>query len=118
MKQIRNRVRRITRELSMLQEDLATAQRQPSSDSAQEILTPEAMTEFKSCVDALRRLLWLSAPAPTSVCSPNTAHVPTELQAPRGVWEQARISPRWSGGSFIEKVEAIVERKIPLQQPD
>src|SRR5215469_2922107 len=112
MKQIRNRVRRITRELSVLQEELVTAQGQQSSDAVQEILTPEAMTEFKSCVDALRRLLWLSTDASTSESRSSAAYVPTELQVPHDGWGQTRVSPRWSSGSFIERVEAIVERRI------
>jgi len=118
MKQIRNRVRRITRELSVLQEELATAERLQSSDAVQEILTPEAMTEFKSCVDALRRLLWASTDASRSGDRSSAAQAPIELQAPQGDRGQTRVSPRCSSGSFIEKVEAIVERKIPLQQPN
>lgn len=108
MQEMCNRVCRITQDLNTLLRELEAA-------PVEEILTPEVIKAFKSSVDAMRRLLWVYIETSGSASGHSrnqTLHgVVDPLKSMREIAFPAnRIS---AGDSFIEKMEAIVERKIP-----
>jgi len=111
MKEMRNRVLRITQDLNTLQEEIAQVRQQHACELAVKVFTPELAGEFRSSVDSMRRWLWLNTGDAALNRIPQAGH---DLKSGLSVG----ISANPSSGSFIEKVEAIVERKIPLQQTE
>lgn len=125
MKEIRSRVRRITHDLNALREEMAAVREPNVKESLEQALTPEILKGFKTSVDGMRRLLWTyieAAPYQTS-CQ-NAAPQPS--LALKGMVDTLRTLPGnapflsrgAASGSFIEKVEAIVERNIPPRSRD
>src|SRR5215510_7359825 len=92
MKEMRNRILRITQDLNTLQEEIAQVRQQHACELA---------IEFRSSVDSMRRWLWLN----TEDASLN--RIPQADQDFKGRLSVG-ISANPSSGSFIEKVEAIV----------
>jgi len=111
MKEMRNRVLRITQDLNTLQEEIAQVRQQHACELAVEVFTPGLAGEFRSTVDSMRHWLWLNTGDASLPRIPQAGH---DLKGGLSVG----ISANPSSGSFIEKVEAIVERKIPLQQTE
>jgi len=111
MEEIRNRVGRITNDLNSLLNEI-TAGRQGSGE-LEHVLTPEVIKGFKTSVDAMRRLLWLYVE--TAVQRSSQSMDEQSLQGARDALRSlgARVPLTRGAGSFIEKVEAIVERRIP-----
>jgi hypothetical protein len=119
MKEMRARVRRITRDLNGLSQELSAIREEHAFELVEDVLTPEVIKGFKSSVDAMRRLLWLYIEAASRNTSRQNSHLEPN-QALEGAVAALRslrdgVSPPLSaaGGTFIEKVEAIVDRKIP-----
>jgi hypothetical protein len=115
MKEMRNRVRRITQDLNTLLQELAAVREPQARELVEGVLTPEVIKAFKSSVDAMRRLLWVYIEA--SACAAGQSQNQTlrgVVDALRSMRETAPSTTRRSGdGSFIEKMEAIVEKKMP-----
>jgi hypothetical protein len=105
MQEMCNRVGRITEDLNILLRELEAA-------PAEGILTPEVIKAFKSSVDAMRRLLWVytSSSIAGQSRNPTLRGIVNALENMGEIASPASAMP--AGGSFIEKVEAIVERKI------
>lgn len=129
MNDVRNRVRKLTRELNALLKEMATVREEHACELVDEVLTEETMKQFKSSVDAMRRLLWLYIDAaahssPHSRQSGQAANLKRATETLRSLHHGAGPHPAKSlPGSFIEKVEAIVEKsisrrqKMPRQEP-
>jgi hypothetical protein len=117
MTDMRNRMRRVTRELNGLLKELSTVREQHACELVEEVLTEETITQFKGSVDAMRRLLWLYIEAAAG--NPNRGHARQAAGLKRAAeglrtlnQSEPPLSGKAAGGSFIEKVEAIVERNI------
>jgi len=112
MEEMRNRVGRITNDLNSLLNEI-TAGRQGSGE-LEHVLTPEVIKGFKTSVDAMRRLLWLYVE--TAVQRSSESVDEQSLQGAKDALRSlgAGVPLAWGTGSFIEKVEAIVERRIPV----
>jgi hypothetical protein len=119
MTDIRNRVRRLTRELNAMLKEMATVREEHACELVDEVLTEETMKQFKSSVDAMRRLLWLYIDAAARNDSPThhlrqAAGLNRATEALRSLHHGDTPLPAQSlPGSFIEKVEAIVDQSIP-----
>lgn len=119
MTDMRNRVRRFTRELNVLLKEMAAVREEHACELVNEVLTEETMSQFKSSVDAMRRLLWLYIDA----AARNSPH-PRQAAGLKRATEMLRTLHHGSSpspakplpGSFIEKVEAIVEQSISRQK--
>lgn len=121
MTDIRNRVRKLTRELNGLLKEMATVREEHACELVDEVLTEETVKQFKSSVDAMRRLLWLYIDAAARTGSHSHAQQAAGLkratEALRGLHHGEVPFPAKSfSGSFIEKVEAIVEQNIPARR--
>ena len=122
MTDIRNRVRKLTRELNGLLKEMATVKEEHACELVDEVLTEETVKQFKSSVDAMRRLLWLYIDAAARKGShPHHAQQAANLKratdALRSLHHGDIPFPAKSfPGSFIEKVEAIVEQNIPARR--
>lgn len=120
MTDIRNRVRKLTRELNGLLKEMATVREEHACELVDEVLTEETVKQFKSSVDAMRRLLWLYIDAARTGPHSHTqqaAGVKRATEALRSLHHGDIPFPAKSfSGSFIEKVEAIVEQNIPARQ--
>lgn len=120
MTDIRNRVRRITRELNGLLKEMATVREEHACELVDEVLTEETVKQFKSSVDAMRRLLWLyidAAARKGSHSHQQAANLKRATEALRSLHHGDTPFPAKSfTGSFIEKVEAIVEQNIPARR--
>ena len=120
MQEMRTRVSRITQDLNALLQELATVPEEHASELIEKVLTPEITKGFESSLDAVRRLLWSHIGAASRQSKSTT---PSET-LPGGI--EVRVSMEGSGpaqgkgsvGTFIEKVEAIVQKKIPTLQKD
>lgn len=117
MTDIRNRMRRVTRELNGLLQELSTVREEHACELVEEVLTEETIKQFKGSVDAMRRLLWLYIEAAARSKPRNSRQASglkraTEVLRSLGQGEST-CSSKSVSGSFIEKVEAIVERSIP-----
>jgi len=115
MEEMRNRVGRITSDLNALLNEI-TIVREGSCERLESVLTPEVITGFKTSVDAMRRLLWIYAEAALRQSAEPAVHSPS-LQGAREVLStlqglSAPVPLTRGTGSFIEKVEAIVEERI------
>lgn len=115
MKEIRSRVCRITQDLNVLLPELAAVREQDARELVEEVLTPEIIKALKSSVDAMRRLLWFYIEAASRQTNPRQHNLALEgvVDALRSMRESGTVSSTSASGSFIEKVEAIVERRIP-----
>jgi len=116
MEEMRHRVGRITNDLNALLNEITTVRE--GSELLDHVLTPEVIKGFKISVDAMRRLLWLYAE--TTVRRSSQASVDAQsLEEAREALGRSlhglggRVPLTWGTGSFIEKVEAIVEKRIP-----
>jgi hypothetical protein len=122
MTDIRNRIRKLTRELNGLLKEMATVREEHACELVDEVLTEETVKQFKSSVDAMRRLLWLyiDAAARTGRHSHHAQHaagLKRATEALRSLHHGDMPFPAKSfSGSFIEKVEAIVEQSIPARR--
>ena len=119
MTDIRNRVRKLTRELNGLLKEMATIKEEHACELVDEVLTEETVKQFKSSVDAMRRLLWLyiDAAARTGPHTQQAAGLKRATEALRSLHHGEVPFPAKSfSGSFIEKVEAIVEQNIPARR--
>jgi acetylornithine deacetylase/succinyl-diaminopimelate desuccinylase-like protein len=123
MKDVRNRVHHLTRELNALLKELATVREEHACELVEEVLTEETVKQFKSAVDAMRRLLWLYIEAAAAAGhsshprpSRQAATLKRATEALRSLSEDDSLPAKSSAGSFIEKVEAIVERSIPAHK--
>lgn len=117
MKEMRNRVRRITNDLNALLEELSAVHEENARELVEGVLTPEIIKGFKASVDAMRRLLWFYIEAASRQTGPQQQNLALEgvvdaLTSMRHSESGLPAGP--AAGSFIEKVEAIVERKIPF----
>jgi heptaprenylglyceryl phosphate synthase len=115
MKEIRSRVHRITQDLNALLEELAVVREESARELVEEVLTPQIIRGFKSSVDAMRRLLWfyIEAASQTSKSRQNLA-LEGVVDALRSMQESGSgVRSGSAADSFIEKVEAIVEKRIP-----
>lgn len=110
MNDMRNRVRRLTRDLNALLKEMAAVREEHACELVDEVLTEAAMKQFKSSVDAMRRLLWVYIDA-ASRSSSHSRHSRQAAGLKPGP-HPAKSLP----GSFIEKVEAIVEQSISRRQ--
>jgi hypothetical protein len=125
MKEIRTRVRRITQDLNALLEELAAVREPNAGELLEQALTPEILKGFKASVDCMQRLLWAYIEAASYQPSRKNATTQQSL-AINGLVDALRSLPGTepsssrgaASGSFIEKVEAIVERKIPPRPHD
>lgn len=116
MKEIRSRVHRITQDLNALLEELAVVREENARELVEEVLTPEIIKGFKSSVDSMRRLLWFYIEAASQPTKSHRQNLALEgvVDALRSMHESGSILPAGSAAdSFIEKVEAIVEKRIP-----
>jgi len=111
MEEMRNRVGRITNDLNNLLNEINAGQQE--SYELGHVLTPEVIKGFKTSVDAMRRLLWLYVE--TAVHRSSQSVDEQSLHGARDALRSlgARVPLTWGTGSFIERVEAIVERRIP-----
>lgn len=122
MNDMRNRVRRFTRELNALLKEMATVREEHACELVDEVLTEETMRQFKSSVDAMRRLLWLYIDAAARNSSRSrhprqAAGLRRATETLRSLHHGAILSPaKPLPGSFIEKVEAIVEQSISSRE--
>lgn len=121
MEEMRSRVCRITQELNLLLQDLAAVREEDSKRLIEEVLPPEIIKSFKSSVDAMRRVLWSYIEAAARQDSP--AERSLTLQKLVDVLRSLRqrgipVPAQTSDGSFIEKVEAIVDKKMPSTHKD
>lgn len=124
MKEMRSRVRRITQDLNGLLEDLAAVREPNARKLMEQVLTPEIIQGFKASVDSMQRLLWAYLEAASYQTSHQNA-TPQQSLTLNDVLDALKSLPgtapslsRGASGSFIEKVEAIVERKIPPRSHD
>lgn len=116
MKEMRSRVCRITLDLNVLLEELAAVQEDNARELVEGVLTPEIIKRFKSSVDAMRRLLWFYIEAASRQANRQQPSLALQeiVDALRSMRDSGSGLPASSGtGSFIEKVEAIVEKRIP-----
>lgn len=118
MNDVRNRVRKFTRELNGLLKEMATVREEHACELVDEVLTEETMMQFKSSVDAMRRLLWLYIDAAArSGSRSQAAGLNRATDTLRSLHHGASPCRGKSlPGSFIEKVEAIVEQSISSQE--
>lgn len=117
MKEMRSRVCRITNDLNGLREELAAVREPNARKSIEGSLTPDVIKAFKSSVDEMRRLLWetIEASSRNGSSPQQEGTLQGVVDALRSMRETASASPmpKEAGlGSFIEKVEALVERKM------
>jgi len=114
MKEMRSRVHRITQDLNALLKELAVVRGEHASELVEEALTPEIIEGFKSSVDAMRRFLWLyiEAAARNAARQRGRQRPGTALQALRSLRQSGSTLPAGAGRSFIERVQAIVDKKI------
>lgn len=121
MQEMHGRVRRITQDLNALVEELAAVREEHARELVTEVLTPEVIKGFKSSVHSMRRLLWLyidAASRQSNLTAPNEA-LREAIDALRSTHESGNASLHDSpGDTLIEKVEAIVEKKIPSLHKD
>jgi hypothetical protein len=118
MKEMRTRIHRLTQDLNALLEELATLRKRDSGPPIKEIVTPDIIKDFKSSVDAVRRILWFyDATAINENTGTRNFSALNEIDAFQST-PPGKASRGSSYGSFIEKVEAIVERKIPSRSTD
>ena len=104
---------RISKNLNALLEDLAAVREE---HAICEILTPEVIKCFGSSVQAMRRLLCLyieEASRQSNLTVPNQT-LRDAIDALKSMRDTTSTTPDpWADGTLIEKVEAIVRRKIP-----
>ena len=117
MKEMRSRVHRITQDLDALLKELAVFREEHTSELLEEVLAPEIIREFKSSVDAMRRILWLYSEA-ASRHAARQRRPGAPLQALRSLRQNGSTPPAGTGRSFIERVQAIVDKKIDLLPGD
>jgi hypothetical protein len=118
MKEMRIRIRRMTHDLNALLEELATLEKRDAEPPIKEILTPDILRDFKSSVDAVRRTLWFyDARAINENTGTRHSSALNEMNSSQST-SAVKQNRGNSYGSFIEKVEAIVERKIPSRSTD
>ena len=114
MNEMRSRVRRITYELNVLLEQLAELREEDAKELTEEVLTPETIKGFKSSVDAMRRVLWFYAETRQSSPAERSLKLQSAVDALRSLRQDGCSSgAQGADGSFIEKVEAIVDKKMP-----
>jgi hypothetical protein len=120
MKEIRSRIRRTTCELNGLLEQLAAIQEKDAQELVVSVLTPEIVQEFKSSIDAMRRVLWVYMQASAGHASVFKSDLKSQglVQTLRSARRSGSPGLGSAQGSFIEKVEAIVDKKIPLLPGD
>lgn len=110
---MQERCERITRNLNALLEDLAAVQEEHTIGA---ILTPEAIKGFGSSVQAMRRLLWLyieEASRQSHPTAPNQT-LRDAINALKSMHDNVSTPLEgWADGTLIEKVDAIVRKKIP-----
>jgi hypothetical protein len=114
MKEMRSRIHRITQDLDALLKELAVVREEHTSQLLEEALAPEIIKEFKSSVDAMRRILWLySKAASRNAARQRGRQRPgAALQALKSLRQSGSTLPAGAGRSFIERVQAIVDKKI------
>lgn len=115
MKEMRNRVHRITQDLDALLKELTVVREEHASKLLDEALAPEIIKEFKSSVDAMRRILWLYTEAAScdAAWQRSRRRPGATLQAIRGSRQSGSTPPAgMANRSLIERVQAIVDKKI------
>lgn len=121
MQEMRERMRRITQDLNALLEELAAVRDEHATELIREVLTPEIIKGFKSSVGAMRRLLWSyieTASRQSSLTVPNET-LRAAIDALRSMHESESTQLQGSAeGTLIEKVDAIVQKKIPTLPKD
>lgn len=116
MKEMCSRVRRITQDLNALLEELAIVREENARELVEEVLAPEIIKGFKSSVDAMRRLLWVyieAAARQNNNARRQNLALDGVVDALKSMHGGGVLPAGATPGSFIEKVEAIVEKKIP-----
>lgn len=119
MEEMRSRVQRITNDLNMLLDQLAAVREEDSRKLIEEVLTPEIIRAFKSSVDAMWRALWfyIEAAARQSSSAEGNLTLQNVVDALRNLrYAEAPVATEASSGSFIEKVAAIVDKKMPAHE--
>lgn len=121
MQEMRGRALRITQDLNALLEELAAVREEHATELVTEVLTLEVIKGFRSSVHSMRRLLWLyidAASRQSNLTSPNET-LREAIDALRSMHESGNAPLHDSpGDTLIEKVEAIVEKKIPSLHKD
>jgi hypothetical protein len=124
MSELRNRVCRITCELDALMQELATVREERVCELMEQKLTMEVINGFKASVDAMRSLLWFYIDSASGSRSQEIDYVRQSLHLLEAmeVLRSRReahlpLASAANGGSLIERIEAMVQERIPNHQP-
>lgn len=113
MEDLRATVQRITNDLNALMRELSGKDDTQARELVGQMLTSEALADFKSSVDAMRHLMWIYIEA----CS-HHAGTPTIVQSTRlqkavemlRVLHGTEVPPQFTGPeTFFEHVQSVVD---------